>query len=38
MATRAGACERTRGLIHTHPNSYLYFISAIKHGYICFIS
>jgi len=25
-------------LIHTHPNSYPYFIIAIKHGYRCFIS
>ena len=27
----------TGDLIHTHPNSYPYFITAIKHGYICFI-
>ena len=25
-------------IIHTHPNSHTYFIYAIKHGYICFIS
>ena len=31
-------CYRIRDLIHTHPNSYPYFITAIKHGYICFIS
>jgi len=24
--------------VHTHPNSFPYFITAIKHGYICFIS
>jgi len=30
--------KRTRDLIHTHQNSYPYFITAIKHGYICFIS
>jgi len=29
---------RSRDLIHTHPNSYTYFITAIKHSYICFIS
>jgi len=28
----------TRDLIHTHPNSYTYFITAIKHGLWCFIS
>jgi len=28
----------TRDLSHTHPNSYPYFITAIKHGYRCFIS
>jgi len=29
---------RPRDLINMHPNSYLYFITAIKHGYTCFIS
>jgi len=29
---------RTRDLVHTHPNSYQYYINAIKHGYRCFIS
>jgi len=24
--------------IHTHPNSHPYFITAMKHGYRCFIS
>jgi len=27
-----------RYLIHTHPNSYPYFITAVKHGCRCFIS
>jgi len=26
------SCERTRDLIHAHPNSYPYFINAMKHG------
>jgi len=29
---------KSLNLIHTHPNSYQYFITAIKHLYICFIS
>ena len=28
----------TDDLIHTHPNSYQYFIYAIKHRYICIVS
>jgi len=38
MGTHSGACKRTRDLIHTHPNTYPYFITALKHGYRCFIS
>jgi len=30
--------QSTRDLIHTRPNSYPYCITAIKHGYRCFIS
>jgi len=30
--------KRTRDLTHTHQNSYQYFITAIKHGYRCFVS
>ena len=29
--------QRTRDLIHTHPNSYPWFITALIHGYRCFI-
>jgi len=29
---------RTRDLIHTHPISYPWFITALIHGYRCFIS
>ena len=29
---------RTRDSIHTHPYSYPQFITAIKYGYMCFIS
>jgi len=36
--TTAVTTERPRDLIHTHPNAYPYFITAIKHGYRCFIS
>jgi len=31
-------CWRNHDLIHTHPNSYPYFIIAIKHLYMCSIS
>ena len=38
MGTSSGAYELNHECDSTHQNEYTYFISAIKHGYKCFIT